>query len=124
MLRHTFPIMMACLGLGVALAPALVRPAMAQQAMQSYLPRRLAGSDVDILRHEAAKLGPQGPKKESWKNPKTGNSGTVTFRKQYEQAGMTCRSFGYTFHTGTSSDGLPYKLNWCEKSPGNWAIAS
>jgi surface antigen len=92
--------------------------------MQSYLPRRLNQSDIDILRAEAAKLQPHGIQKEHWRNPKTGNSGVVTLLKQYEQAGMKCRSFRYTFHTGTPQDGLPYKLNWCEKAPGDWVIAN
>ncbi|MCB8879580.1 hypothetical protein ACELLULO517_04990 [Acidisoma cellulosilytica] len=123
MLRQSLSIMVASLGLAFALAPALVTPA-AAQSMQTYLPRRLTGSDMKILSYEAGKLGPQGPQKESWKNPKTGNSGTVTFLRQYHKSGMECRGFRYTFHTGTAQDGLPYKLNWCERSPGDWAIAN
>lgn len=123
MRRQCLLICIAVAGLASDLAPALVSPA-AAQAMQAYLPRRLSGSDMRILSEEAGKLGPQGPKEESWKNPKTGNSGTVTFLHQYEKNGLTCRGFRYTFHTGVSTDGSPYKLHWCEKSPGDWAIAN
>lgn len=123
MQRQCLLMCIAVAGLASDLAPALVSPA-AAQSMQAYLPRRLSGSDMRILSDEAGKLGPQGPKEESWKNPKTGNSGTVTFLHQYQQAGLTCRGFRYTFHTGVSTDGTPYKLNWCEKSPGDWAIVN
>lgn len=125
MLRRPASLLLMTLGLGAVLAPApaFLQPA-AAQSLQTYLPRRLTGSDIDILRAEAAKLGPQGPSAENWKNPKTGHSGHVAFLQQSEKDGMQCRSFRYTFHLGTSNDGLPYKLTWCEKSPGDWAIAN
>ncbi|HEX3984512.1 MAG TPA: RT0821/Lpp0805 family surface protein [Acidisoma sp.] len=122
MLRSFLSVLVATFSLGAVLAPVLSSHASAQ-AMQTYLPRRLTGTDVDILRNEAAKLGPNGPKEERWHNPKTGNSGVVTFLRQYDSSGRECRSFRYTFHTGAPNDGLPYKLNWCEQSSGRWAIA-
>jgi surface antigen len=97
-------------------------PALAQ--MQGYLPRRLTGDDMTILRAEAAKLGPDGPKEQAWRNPKSGNSGVVTFLSSGTQNGMSCRLFRYTFHTGTPQDGTPYELNWCKTSAGKWAIVS
>jgi surface antigen len=92
--------------------------------MQSYLPRRLTGGDMTILRAEAAKLGPQGPMEQSWHNRKSGNSGVVTFLSADTEHGRSCRLFRYTFRTGTPQDGTPYKLNWCRTSAGNWAIVS
>jgi hypothetical protein len=113
---------MALAVVGLA-APALVPPARAQ-APYSYLPRRLTSGDMDILRGEAAKLGPNGPKEEGWHNPKSGNSGVVTFLSADTQNGLACRKFRYTFHTGTAQDGSPYTLNWCKTSAGVWAIAN
>ncbi len=122
MLRGSLSVLFVTASLGAACAPWLVSPASAQ-SMQTYLPRRLTSGDLQLLSAEAAKLGPNGPKEEGWRNPKTGNSGVVTFLRQYEKAGMECRSFRYTFHTGTPTDGLPYKLDWCEKTPGHWMMA-
>lgn len=110
------------LGLAALLALGLAPGGAEAQAMQSYLPRRLTGSDLDILRAEAAKLGPNGPAEEGWTNPKTGHSGVVTFVKAFEHAGMACRGFKYIFHTGTPTDGLPYQLNWCKKPNGDWVM--
>jgi hypothetical protein len=98
-------------------AVGLTAPAFSQV---TFMPRRLTGSDMAILRAEAAKLGPQGPTKEAWHNPATGNSGTVTFLGTSTQQDLPCRKFQYIFHTGTPQDGIPYNLTWCEKSAGNW----
>jgi 17 kDa outer membrane surface antigen len=100
-------------------AVGLTAPAFSQV---TFMPRRLTGSDMAILRAEAAKLGPQGPTKEAWHNPATGNSGTVTFLGTSTQQDLPCRKFQYIFHTGTPQDGIPYNLTWCEKSAGNWVI--
>lgn len=120
MIRKTLFTLAATAVLAAAVAPG-ISPAFAQA--MSYLPRRLTQSDIDILQAEAAKLGPQGPKEEHWTNPKTDHSGVVTFLSASTQKGMDCRLFRYTFHTGTPQDGVPYKLNWCQKSDGTWAIA-
>jgi len=94
------------------------------QSPYSYLPRRLTGSDLDILRAAAGTLGPAGPKEETWHNPKTGNSGTVSYLSSDTEKGLACRKFRYTFHTGTAQDGTPYTLNWCKTAEGTWAIAN
>lgn len=124
MSRKSLTFLTAALALGTLAAPNLLPLPAQAQSMQTYLPRRLTHSDVEILRAEADKLGPQGPKQENWSNPKTKHSGTVTFDKQYEKEGMTCRKFNYVFYTGTSGDGLPYTLDWCRKPNGEWVIAN
>lgn len=124
MSRKSLTLLTAALALGGLAAPALWASSAQAQAMQSYLPRRLTHGDMEILRAEAAKLSPSGVSKESWTNPKTGHSGTVAVARQYEKSGMTCRKFDYTFHTGTSTDGLPYTLDWCRKPNGEWAIVN
>jgi hypothetical protein len=111
------------LAIGGLAAPAMVTSARAQSPY-SYLPRRLTSGDMDILQAEAAKLGPNGPKEEGWHNPKSGNSGVVTFLGADTEKGLACRKFRYTFHTGTAQDGSPYTLNWCQTSAGLWAIAN
>lgn len=123
MLRKSLSILVAAGLFGSVVAPAVISPAYAQ-GMQTYLPRRLTGSDLAILELEAGKLGPDGPKQESWTNQETGNSGTVTFLSANTRQGMPCRKFRYTFVTGTANDGTPYTLNWCQKSDGQWAIAN
>jgi hypothetical protein len=117
-MRKSLSIMAVALG-----ALGLAGPIWAQSPY-SYLPRRLTSGDLDILRTAAGTLGPAGPKEEQWRNPKTGNSGTVTFVEANTLKGMACRKFRYTFHTGTAQDGTPYTLNWCQTADGKWAIAS
>jgi len=124
MSRKSLTILTAALVLGGLAAPELLALPASAQSMQMYLPRRLTNSDMEILRADAGKLSPEDTRKDSWKNPKTGHSGTVTATKEYQKSGMTCRKFKYTFHTRTSTDGLPYTLDWCRKPNGEWAIAN
>ncbi|MBW4024293.1 MAG: hypothetical protein HIU92_14410 [Proteobacteria bacterium] len=120
-MRKSLSIVAMTLGVAGAVA-GMSMPAFSQAL--SYLPRRLTSSDMAVLRAEAAKLGPNGPKQEGWHNPKTGNSGVVTFLKASEHEGRPCREFRYTFRTGTPQDGLPYKLKWCETQSNTWKIAN
>jgi len=122
-MRVSFSILAVALAVAGLAMPAMAPPARAQSPY-SFLPRRLTTSDFDILQTEAGKLGPAGPKEESWHNPKTGNSGVVTFLTADTEKGMACRKFRYTFHTGTAQDGNPYTLHWCETGAGRWAIAN
>jgi surface antigen len=124
MSRKSLTLLTAALALGGLAAPEFLTASAHAQVMQSYLPRRLTNSDMEILRADAAKLSPGSTTTEAWTNPKTKHSGTVTVTKQYQKSGMTCRKFKYTFHTGTSTDGLPYTLDWCHKPNGEWAIAN
>lgn len=124
MSRKSLTLLATALALGGLAAPGALLPPAQAQVMQSYLPRRLTHSDMEILRAEAAKLSPGDTQSEHWTNPKTKHSGTVTVTKQYEKHGMTCRKFDYTFHTGTSTDGLPYTLDWCRRPNGEWAIVN
>jgi hypothetical protein len=122
-MRMSISTLAVALTLGGLAVPAMAPPARAQSPY-SYLPRRLTSGDIGILQAEAAKLGPDGPKEEGWHNPKSGNSGVVTFLTADTKNGMACRKFRYTFHTGTAQDGSPYTLNWCRTSAGKWAIAN
>jgi hypothetical protein len=122
-MRTSFSTVVMALTVAALVAPVTAPPARAQSPY-SFLPRRLTSSDMDILRAEAAKLGPNGPKEEGWHNPKSGNSGAVTFLSADTEKGLVCRKFRYTFHTGTAQDGTPYTLNWCQTSAGEWAIAN
>jgi hypothetical protein len=117
-MRKSLSILAVALGVTGLAAPVLA------QGIYSYLPRRLTGADLDILRMEAGKLGPNWPHKESWHNPKTGNSGTVTFLSADTEKGLSCRKFRYTFKTGTPQDNTPYTLKWCKTTAGTWAIAN
>jgi hypothetical protein len=121
-MRKVLSIATLALAVGWVAAPAMAPPALAQSPY-SYLPRRLTGGDMDILRAEAAKLGPNRPKEAGWHNHKSGNSGIVTFLSADTRQGLACRKFRYTFHTGTAQDGTPYILNWCKTKAGRWAIA-
>jgi len=114
-MRHSLSAMAAVVGL-----LALAAPAMAQAY---YLPKKLSGSDMRLLKTEGEKLSPSGPTIGAWSNPKTGHSGTVAIIKDTEKNGMPCHLYRYTFVTGTSGDKTPYKLLWCKTSEG-WKIGN
>jgi len=59
----------------------------------------------------------------NWKNPKTGNSGTVTpTSPPKREAGETCRTFDETV---TLKDGRSEKVSGraCKKPDGSWSLA-
>lgn len=58
----------------------------------------------------------------NWKNPKTGNSGTITPTSPLQrQAGQTCRTFNETV---TLKDGRTETINGraCKKADGSWEV--
>ncbi len=91
----------------------------------SVLKSQLTASDRAMNRKCIAKTLTEAPtgKTWSWKNPKTGNGGTVTpTSPRVSQGGRVCRDFDETV---TLKDGRTEKISAraCRKPDGSWTIA-
>jgi surface antigen len=59
----------------------------------------------------------------SWRNPNTGNSGTIKLLKKFTVRGLRCEEVAYTLMTTTSA--VPpehYVLDSCLQPDGTWKI--
>lgn len=61
---------------------------------------------------------------QSWSNPRTRNSGTVTARGEVVRSGHTCQKVEYHFVIHGQADPGTYYLNLCRMPDGTWKIAS
>ena len=61
---------------------------------------------------------------ERWRNPDTGNSGTIELLREFETSGMPCRSMKYLIRFGEvkKNQFRHYLVNWCKTSSGEWKI--
>jgi surface antigen len=92
----------------------------------SGLKAQLTPGDREMNRKCIDKTLSEAPKGKtwSWKNPKSGNSGTVTpTSPPQRQAGQTCRTFDETV---TLKDGRSEQISGraCKKADGSWEIAA
>ncbi len=59
---------------------------------------------------------------ESWKNPATGSTGTVSIQGNFARKALACHTLGYQVAPrGTPTDGIAV-LDWC-KTPQGWRIS-
>jgi len=113
----------------MALAVALTGagPAVAQSlfpTLQSYYPQ-LSREDVDRVEAAAARLytGTGIGDMERWRNPVTGDSGSVKLIASTEVKGQPCRKLQYTVRLEQKNQELnSYVLNWCKTPSGEWKI--
>ena len=55
---------------------------------------------------------------ESWNNPETGASGTITVASTFRRHGMLCHGVNYTAQTAASQTPRSKMVNWCKTSQG------
>lgn len=112
----------ALLGLG------LVAPAGAQINPFGVLyGPRMTPPDVALLSQAANRLLAAPPKvgqSESWSNPATGASGTVTETRTFTFQGLDCRALHYDMVVARQPDSRGLDLSWCKTASGEWKIAS
>ena len=61
--------------------------------------------------------------KETWSNPKSGSSGTVTAGNAVRQKGLACRVMQYDYTVPGPRSERNRKLTWCKTHDG-WKIGS
>jgi surface antigen len=111
----------------VATALSIVLPcsveAQLMPLMKTYAGPGLSKDDLNRLRAASSRLyeGRSIGTVERWRNPDTGNSGSVTLARSFEFNGMPCRSLDYSIRYA-KSPATPgrYSLSWCKTSTGEW----
>lgn len=58
----------------------------------------------------------------TWSNPKSGNSGTVTVLQSFERQGNACRKLHYDIRLRQRQGPRSYTLSWCHMPDGSWKV--
>src|SRR5262245_41583227 len=58
--------------------------------------------------------------KESWENPKSGNSGTIDITKEFKRGDLPCRTVKYTLTLKGQKKQRSYVMNECKAPDGRW----
>ena len=91
------------------------------------MPDGMTREDIDIVTAASAKLysaeGAAVGNTETWSNPKTGNSGTITVTRVFENKGMPCRQVTHKIKAGGRSE-QTYVFNRCRVPTGEWKLLS
>ena len=86
----------------------------------------LSSQDMKIMNAKTSFLYESGQtaigQSASWKNPKTGSSGTATLTGKPTLRGMECRTVRYEFSTIRPARSDSYSLNWCHTPQNTWRI--
>ena len=78
----------------------------------------LAGDAEAKLYDPTAKVGAS----ESWSNPKTGDSGTVTLISTFERQGQACRRLAHVLKVRGIQGERLFVISRCLQSDGSWKI--
>jgi surface antigen len=109
------------LALGVpSLAEAQTYPSLSLPSWAS-----LTKDDIDRMNMAAARLyeGHSIGTVERWRNPDTGNAGSVQLAGKFEAKGMSCWRLDYAVRTIDAKDHpTRYVVNWCKSPAGEWKI--
>lgn len=94
---------------------------------QGYKGPTLTKEDVDARSVAAQKLLNDDPasvgQTENWVGPKTGNQGTLTIRRVFEQSGMPCRSVASEVIYKQTQAKREFTVTACRVATGEWKIA-
>src|SRR5215813_762316 len=71
-----------------------------------------------LFQNEKAQIG----QTESWKNPKTGNSGAVSLVELFEHAGMPCKRLQHSIKQKGHADLITYQFARCRTGDGSWKL--
>ena len=86
----------------------------------------LKDSDVALLQAAASTLFQDDHARigqtETWSNPETGNSGTVSLLQLFEHAGMPCRRLRHHIKQRGHADQITYQFARCRTSDGSWKL--
>ncbi len=59
---------------------------------------------------------------DTWSNPKSGNSGTVTVLGSFQRQGNACRKLRYDIRLRQRKGARSYTLSWCHMPDGSWKV--
>ena len=113
------------LAAGALLASLAAPPAAAQINPFKGNSQRLSDDDRDMLDATIARLNARAPlqpgDRETWKNPRTGSSGTIKLLRNYNFGTAPCHLVQYDFEVGDGGSQRSYQVDWCRMDNG-WKI--
>lgn len=91
------------------------------------------GRDIEMSRDDMRRLGeaesrlyvqepPAVGSTETWSNPKTGRSGTVTLIDSFERNGMPCRKLRHDINPRRHQPSYQFVIDRCRLPDGSWKI--
>ena len=112
--------------LGVLACVPVAAPALAQiNPFGDSSKTKLSASDFRVLDEATQRLLARpdvaAGAKESWTNPATKSTGTLTVRNRFQRNGMECLAVGYQSMARGRPPNRAGALNWC-KTPKGWKI--
>jgi surface antigen len=113
--------------LGAALAVSFAATAMPASAQLLLSPEaftnNLTPGDLEQINAAAMRLStkPAGSV-EQWRNPQSGNAGSINLLRSFKAGGMPCLDLRYTIHFDRSDEQHRYHLNWCKTAAGEWKM--
>ena len=121
MIRSAFLVM---LGTACALPP--VAHAQLNPFRSSRIGSGLSQEDLNALGDASRRLYTQDSvangASDTWSNPKSGNSGTVTVVDSFQRQGNACHKLRYNIRLKVRPGTRTYMLNWCHLPDGSWKV--
>ena len=105
--------------LGAASATAQINP------FRKYGTVNLTKEDLRLMSGAASKLVQQSSKlgqTETWENPKSGNSGSISLLEVFRKNGMSCQKRRYSIRSTKAADESVYVLDFCRVPSGAWKL--
>jgi surface antigen len=121
MTRFRLAFLALLVGLAPGLASAQINPFKGRGA------DRLNSDDVRMLMDASNRLlaepSPSAGASESWKNTRSGASGTVRLESSTQIRDLPCRVLLYHGKSGAGASPRDATLTWCRVADGRWLIA-
>ncbi len=86
----------------------------------------LDGEDLQIMSGAASKLTRKNAtvgQIETWQNPKSSRSGSVSLLQTFKKDGMPCQKRRYVVDRTVNSQATAYVMNLCRLPTGEWKLA-
>jgi surface antigen len=86
----------------------------------------LDGDDLQIMNSAASRLTQKNVsvgQTETWQNPKSGRSGSVSLLETFKKNGMLCQKRRYFVDPTVNSQASVYVMNLCRLPTGEWKLA-
>lgn len=118
---HIILAWIAAAAIGAASAYAQVSPFRGSRVSLSPEDYKLlTGAAEQLYTAQAPKLGDE----RSWRNEKSGNSGSVRIVRIYEWQGLPCRQIRHTIRDKSNKDPDTVSIDRCRISTGEWKVRS
>ncbi len=86
----------------------------------------LNNDDLQLMNGAASKLGQENSaigQTETWQNPKSGRSGSISLMETFQKYGLPCQKRRYVVDKTVKSQGSTYVMDLCRLPTGEWKLA-